>query len=176
MPNAFVISDTHFSHRNIITFEKAPGIRLRPFSSVEEMDELMIERWNAVVKPGDRVYHLGDVAINRHALPKILPRLHGRKCLIKGNHDIFKLRDYLPYFDDIRAMKVLTGERVILTHVPIHPCNLLRFRGNIHGHMHEHVVMRADGLAPDMRYYSVCVERHGYTPLDLSFVLKVFAA
>jgi len=82
------------------------------------MDEDMIEKWNNVVGPKDKVYHLGDVVINRKAIPT-LARLNGDKVLIKGNHDIFKLSDYTPYFRDIRGYHVMNN--YILSHVPVHP-------------------------------------------------------
>jgi len=79
--SAFVIGDTHWGHAKSLTFLKPDGERLRPFSSVEEMDELMIENWNRVVNSRDTVYHLGDVVIPKTSL-QILDRLNGRKILI----------------------------------------------------------------------------------------------
>ena len=80
----FWTSDTHFGHEGILRFEPDN----RPFSSVEEMNEVLVERWNAVVSPKDMVYHLGDVAMGKIAesLP-VMGRLNGRKVLIPGNHD-----------------------------------------------------------------------------------------
>lgn len=86
MPNIFITSDTHFGHKGVCEFLRNDGSKLRPFTSVEEMDEIMVERWNSVVKPKDKVYHLGDVIINRKAM-KTLARLSGEKVLVKGNHD-----------------------------------------------------------------------------------------
>ena len=117
MSGLFFISDTHFGHKNIINFKDSCGKPVRDFDSVEEMDELMVKNWNEDIKPRDRVYHLGDVVINRKALP-ILDRLNGRKVLVKGNHDIFKLRDYVKYFDDIRAYKVMPKLGIICSHIP----------------------------------------------------------
>ena len=62
---AFVIADTHWGHTKSLTFFTRDGERLRPFDSVEEMDELMVENWNKVVNNTDTVYHLGDVVIPR---------------------------------------------------------------------------------------------------------------
>ena len=78
----WLTSDTHWSHRNIITL--GPG---RPFSSIEEHDEALIEAWNAVVRPDDTVIHLGDVSLSVTAMERVLPRLRGRKELYAGNHD-----------------------------------------------------------------------------------------
>lgn len=157
---AFVISDTHFGHKNILTFKDSSGNLTREFPNVEAMDEYMVANWNKVVRPEDRVYHLGDVVMNRRCLP-ILNRLNGRKVLIKGNHDIFKLRDYTPYFEDIRSYKVLPKNKLILSHIPIHIYDLnARFQFNGHGHLHQNVIQ-------DYRYINLCVEKINYTPMDL---------
>ena len=75
-------SDTHFGHERIIELSN------RPFPDVETMNEAIIERWNAAVKPEDTVFHLGDVALGKIAdsLP-LVGRLNGTKILVLGNHD-----------------------------------------------------------------------------------------
>ena len=78
MGNIFLVSDTHFGHKGVTQFLKEDGTKLRPWDSVEEMDEAMVKLWNETVKPTDKVYHLGDVVINRRALG-ILSRLNGDK-------------------------------------------------------------------------------------------------
>jgi len=178
MTKTWVISDTHFGHVGVTKFLREDGSKLRPFESVEEMDEVMVENWNNVVGDKDRVYHLGDVVINRRAL-QILSRLKGRKVLIKGNHDIFRLEDYLPYFDDIRAyvVKQVNGKRVIMSHIPIHEQSLGRSDYNLHGHLHANEVMYyVDDFSlykdrPDTRYINVCVEHTNYTPIELHKVI-----
>lgn len=75
-------SDHHFFHKNVIKYSK------RPFSSVEEMNEVMIEKWNEKVNTEDVVYHLGDISLgNKHQTEYILGRLNGRIHLITGNHE-----------------------------------------------------------------------------------------
>lgn len=173
MANTFLISDTHFGHEKTCTvFKREDGSPLRPFASAEEMDEEMIKRWNEKVKPTDKVYHLGDVVINRKFL-HILDRLNGDKVLIKGNHDIFKLEDYTRYFRDIRGYHVLNG--MILSHIPVHPDSLERFGTNIHGHLHANRVQMKDiytgnGTKNDPRYQNVCVEWTDYAPISLEEV------
>ncbi len=174
MANTFFISDTHFGHKNIITFKRDDNTPLRDFATVEEMDETMVRNWNKVVCDKDTVYHLGDVVINRKALP-ILERLNGRKVLIKGNHDIFRLEDYTQYFDDIRAYKVMTKEGIICSHIPIHPDSLSRWRINLHGHLHSGVVKKRKWLfwkVRDPRYMCVSVEHINYMPISYDEVLK----
>jgi calcineurin-like phosphoesterase family protein len=59
MKTIWFTSDTHFSHNNIIRYCN------RPFSNVEEMDEVLINNWNNKVKQNDDVYHLGDIIFSR---------------------------------------------------------------------------------------------------------------
>jgi calcineurin-like phosphoesterase family protein len=165
MKTVFIISDTHFGHANICGFKRADGITaLRPWTDVTEMDEAMVERWNSRVKPTDKVYHLGDVVINRRAL-STLTRLNGDKVLIKGNHDIFQLADYAQHFRDVRGYHVLNG--MIFSHIPVHDSALYRFGTNIHGHLHDRRVLVSGTNDIDPRYISACVEQIDYTPISL---------
>lgn len=160
----YFISDTHFTHKNFLSFTDDEGNLVRPFKSVEEMDELMIENWNKRVRAVDRIYHLGDVCIHRRAL-KILERLNGKKVLIRGNHDIFKLKDYTLYFEDIRSYKVMPGLGFIFSHIPIHTNGLKgRWVANIHGHLHQNKL-------EDARYLNICVENTDYAPLTLEEII-----
>jgi len=62
MSNPFLISDTHFGHANILTFKKKDGTLLRSgFKDITDHDLELVKRWNSVVAPNDKVYHLGDV-------------------------------------------------------------------------------------------------------------------
>ena len=180
MPATFLVSDTHFGHEKTCTmFKRADGTPLRPFKTVEEMDEEMVRRWNERVGKKDKVYHLGDVVINRKYL-EILGRLNGDKVLIRGNHDIFKLEDYTKYFRDVRGYHVMNG--MILSHVPVHPESLGRFGVNVHGHLHYQRVKKIVGVDKtgaftysdeiDPRYHCVCVEQTDYTPITLEEVKK----
>ena len=75
----FFTSDFHFDHRNIIAYCQ------RPFASVEEMNESLIERFNETVGTSDTVYILGDLVMGRDL--SCVERLNGRKFLLMGNHD-----------------------------------------------------------------------------------------
>lgn len=164
MSRTFLIADTHFDHKNVITYEN------RPWPTVEEMNEEIIRRWNSIIRPEDRVYHLGDVSMNRNGL-LLAAQLNGRKILIKGNHDTQKLKDYVPIFDDIRATHKLNN--FVLTHIPIHPDQKYRFDGNIHGHLHGKRILLPGGSI-DPWYFSVSVEHIDYTPILLEEVEKRF--
>jgi calcineurin-like phosphoesterase family protein len=171
MPAVFLVSDTHFGHAGVCRFLNQDGTKIRPWDNPEEMDEEMVKRWNETVRPNDKVYHLGDVVINRRAL-KTLDRLNGDKVLIRGNHDIFKDDDYRQYFRELRAYHVMNG--MILSHIPIHPDSLGRFGTNIHGHLHSNRVMtEINGVVvPDLRYICVCVEQTDFRPILFEDVQK----
>jgi len=172
MPSVFLVSDTHFGHKGVCHFTRNDGItKLRPWDTPEEMDEEMVKRWNERVKPTDKVYHLGDVVINRKSL-SIMHRLNGDKVLIRGNHDIFKDEDYREHFRELRAYHVMNG--MILSHIPLHPDSLGRFGVNIHGHLHSNRVMTEvwGQYKIDVRYHCVCVEQTDFAPILFEDVLK----
>jgi calcineurin-like phosphoesterase family protein len=162
MPSVYLVSDTHFGHQGITRFVNADGTKARPWDDAEVMNRDMVEYWNQTVKPSDKVYHLGDVVINRRYL-SILGELNGDKVLIKGNHDLFKLKDYVPYFRDIRAYWPMNG--FLLSHIPVNENQFSRWKGNIHGHTHGYHM-------PDPRYMNVCVEQTNYRPILFEEVLK----
>jgi calcineurin-like phosphoesterase family protein len=176
MPSVFLVSDTHFGHAGVCRFTHPDDdtVKLRPWDNADEMDEEMIRRWNDRVRPTDKVYHLGDVVINRKAL-KTLHRLNGDKVLIRGNHDIFPDVEYREYFRELRAYHVMNG--MILSHIPIHPESLGRFGVNIHGHLHaSRVKMEPVGKygipVIDPRYHCVCVEQTDFAPILFEDVIK----
>lgn len=85
----FFTSDTHFDHKNVIQYCN------RPFSSVEEMNATMVEKWNSVVSRKDTVYHLGDFTLGdiRHFI-KWASQLNGNIKILPGSHDHLWLKDF----------------------------------------------------------------------------------
>jgi calcineurin-like phosphoesterase family protein len=185
MPSVFLVSDTHFGHAGVCRFTRNDGVtKLRPWTDPDEMDEFMIAAWNERVRPTDKVYHLGDVVINRKAL-KTLARLNGDKVLIRGNHDIFRDDEYREYFRELRAYHVMNG--MILSHIPVHAESLGRFGTNIHGHLHANRVKKARGVDArtgevlysvenDVRYHCVCVEHTDFAPILFEDVMRRITA
>lgn len=171
MKRSFVIADLHFSHAGVCRFTNRDGTPMRPWDNVDEMDEALIDNWNSFVRPEDKVYVLGDVAMNKKGAAKIA-LCNGDKILIKGNHDEEKLSFYAGLFRDIRAIDDRNefGRKFVLSHVPIHPDCLERWGLNITGHLHSNRIRLPDGT-PDPRYVTVSVEQIGYTPKLLEQVL-----
>ncbi len=163
MNDTWLISDTHFHHSNILKFVGYDGKPMRVFDNVSHMDEYMVAAWNSVVKPEDKIYHLGDVALAHTAESfNILKRLNGRKTLILGNHDPKDLRLLSPYFKHIYSSRMLSN--LLLTHIPVHPMSLGKADANVFGHVHNNIVPGQYGP----RYYNISIEvLHDYTPIHL---------
>lgn len=162
----FLISDTHFGHVGMTKFLREDGTKLRPWDNIQDHDQNLIECWNEVVKPGDKVYHLGDVGLsNATHLLRVMQSLNGTKILIKGNHDSLKMSQYAQVFKDVRACHSLNG--IFLAHIPIHPMSLERWKGQAHGHLHAKTV-------GDERYMNVSCEQIDYTPIDFEEVNEYF--
>lgn len=171
MANIFITSDQHYGHANCLNFVQGDGSPFRPFSSVEEMDETIIQNHNSVVKQSDKIYFLGDVVMNTKQLDRVMPRLNGDIVLIKGNHCVGKLSKFTAHFRDIRAYHVM--DKILLAHIPVHPESLSRWKGQIHGHLHHNTITEpvyeygnVVCMRDDPRYLNVCVEKTNYTPIS----------
>lgn len=171
MSNIFFCSDHHFSHQGMLKFKRSDGVTpLRAFQDVDHMNEFMVMQHNRVVKASDRVYFIGDVAMNKKSLP-ILNRMLGRKVLIRGNHDTENASEYLKYFDDVRGVHQFEG--LLIGHIPVHPDSLGRWGCMVHGHLHANRVMKGFGTQIDERYYNVSMEcLDDYTPISLEDLKK----
>src|SRR5580693_825439 len=137
MSEVFFIADTHFNHKRIVEIrEKERG---RKFASLEEHDEELIRRWNAMVGKKDTVWHLGDFSFGKRRLP-VAARLNGKKSLVLGNNDRYESKDYRKYFNQITG--IIEMKDFALSHVLLYESQLKRWRFNVHGHLHLCTVKR----------------------------------
>lgn len=163
--STFFISDLHLGHKRIIEFTDSNGNRIRPFDSINEHDEFIVDSWNSVVNNEDVVWVLGDIVLgDRKKDMSIIAKMKGRKKLVLGNHDKCQAAHYLGYFEELYGM-VAWKRKTVLTHAPLHTNQLDRWKLNIHGHMHHNLVLDKDGK-PDKRYLNVACEQLGYTPIN----------
>jgi calcineurin-like phosphoesterase family protein len=182
MKNIFLIADLHFGDSDMVTLTKEDGHPIRPFKSIEEHDATLIENWNKVVThPSDKVYVLGDVAQRPKDIENF-GKLMGKKILIKGNHDIYEMKEYAKYFKDIRGTHRLENG-ILMSHIPVHPSTFGKaHKINVHGHIHERRIMipapfYPDGMLkiPDPKYFCVSCEHINYTPMELGAIeLEIF--
>lgn len=174
-------SDLHIGHANVIKFCN------RPFQSADEMNRELVRRWNAVVKPTDTVYALGDMCFlaARIGVP-ILSRLLGNKILIEGNHDKYSKAQYLQagFRPILREARINIGKiPVRLSHYPYWPKTEeekieLRYEERrppeianewlLCGHVHEKWKQRG-------RMINVGVDQWNYAPVSISVIESLIA-
>jgi calcineurin-like phosphoesterase family protein len=147
----FFTGCTHFSHASIIKLAS------RPFSSVEEMDETLIQNWNSTVGRNDAVYHLGDFAWDRGR--RWQNALNGNISLLQGNHD--------PVNWGVNYLEVKGfGPKLVLMHYPIEEWNGW-WRGALHLHCHTH----KPDLVSAPRRFNVGVDATGFKPISLEEII-----
>ncbi|HEY7576342.1 MAG TPA: metallophosphoesterase family protein [Acetobacteraceae bacterium] len=155
-------SDHHFGHGAARSFYR------RPFASAAEMHEAMVERWNAVVQPGDEVWHLGDFAVRRSAqqVQSLLEVLNGHKHLLVGNNDDVAVTGCGAWQSvQTYAELVLDGVRLVLCHYPFRTWRgMARGAIDLHGHSH-------GKLKPLPHQFDVGVDVWGFRPVHLAEVL-----
>ncbi|GAF97624.1 unnamed protein product, partial [marine sediment metagenome] len=148
MSNLFFSADLHLGHAKIIDHCR------RPFDSVGQMNECLVERWNETVAPGDTVYLLGDVAYKADDADSLLDRMHGNIRLVRGDHDknphttkgrainLARFEQMIPFGTEIE----MAGQLVVLCHFPMDSWEG-KYEGSfmLHGHSHgksKHVTRR----------------------------------
>ena len=169
----YFTADHHFGHANVIKHCN------RPFATAEEMDESLIQNWNATISQKDEVYILGDFTMRpaSEAL-KYLTRLNGRKYFIKGNHDRFLkgkginlIEKEFEWIKDYHALNV-DGKCFILFHYPILEWANY-YRGSIHlyGHVHnsQTSAKRLEGLKGPA--FNVGVDVNDYRPVSIKEII-----
>jgi len=169
----YFTSDTHFFHKDLLGMNDfAP----RPFANVDEMNQTIIDNWNARVAPTDTVYHLGDIALyftrpaikSDEAVADVLSQLNGHLELIKGNHDSRALFKYLAAhnpvdhgqekytFHDVGALIKYDHRQYYMTHYPM-MLGIVKQIVNLHGHIHHYAVPVKENInvgvdTPETRY------------------------
>lgn len=147
--DVWITADQHWSHGNMLANESDFGTR--EFSSVQEMNERLIEAWNEVVSVGDRVYHLGDILFAHAAhdpQDRLISRLNGQIYLITGNHDRADdwhedLKEHFVYIRDREELRIdgyrSDGDHLYITldHYPLRTWDR-RFYGALHAYGHVH--------------------------------------
>lgn len=158
MPNIWMIGDPHFYHKNIIEYEN------RPFSSVDEMNNTLINNWNSRVKRRDKIFVLGDFCFgaSSHA-EEILRNLSGYKVLIMGNHDTLSPKSFLKAgFDEVYRHPIIYDGFYILSHEPMYVNSNMPY-ANIFAHVHSNPTYAnyskqtfcVSVERPDLMYYPI---------------------
>ena len=129
----YFISDTHFNHNNIIKYCN------RPFKSINEINQTIINNWNKTVKADDEIYHLGDLVLGKkEEMYNAVSNLNGKKYLIRGNHDKLSISIYEELgFNVLKNAPIkLENDKLLLSHTPVPDKHIPKGFINIHGHIH----------------------------------------
>lgn len=178
--NVFFTSDTHWGHKNIIQYCN------RPFADVKEMNQALVDNWNAKVKENDIVFHIGDLAFIKedNQLKALIKQLNAKIIyLIPGNHDdeqrYKRLKIGHEYQEEGPSVVVLNNLcdidiqvedeklRFVLCHYALRVWNKSHY-GAIHLYGHSHGTLPDD---PHSRSMDVGVDSHNYSPLHLDEIL-----
>lgn len=165
MGKDYFIADTHFGDSRIIGYEN------RPFESVQEMDKILIEKWNEIVTVENTVYVLGDFSsyndIKRDR--ELINCLNGDKVLVIGNHDTHRTtKEWRELgFLECSPWPIIYHGFFLLSHEPMYINRNMPY-ANIYGHVHGNASYK------DASPQSVCisVERIGYQPISMDVIMS----
>ena len=166
----YFTADLHLGHTGILHMQK------RPWDTIDEMNRDLIRNYNTLVRPSDTVYILGDLAhhMTVDAVNDLIGKLHGKKVLIRGNHD--KIYDE-KMFQEITDFKTisLSGYLIALMHYPMlswpksHHGSLM-LHGHVHGRREDNERNREAGI----RRYDVGVDANDYFPVEVKRIFQFF--
>ena len=193
----YFISDLHFHHKNILTYEpdrmvalakyvaagkdvnETYNILISMYNGDEEArdkvlrmhDNMLIDYWNEVVTDDDKVWFLGDLGLgSREYITSLVAKLKGHKHMIYGNHDRFSVSCYENMgFETVSKKPIILNERFMLSHAPRPDMLKHPEYFYIFGHIHSksHYEGEHEFAAHGDNYQCVCVERQDYRPIRI---------
>lgn len=162
-------SDLHFWHKNICKYCD------RPYESLEEMHEAIINNWNSVIKDDDDVFLLGDMGFcGYNKLQPLIGQLKGKIHLVQGNHDedkvVYKLYDYDNIYSvcDVIQVTIVGDEEcpnqeLTLCHYPWTDWpNKERGAWMVHGHQHQLPHTKSCSIV----HWDVGLDKNGMFPIN----------
>ena len=166
----YFTADLHLGHAGIIR------VRNRPFTDADEMNEALVQYYNAVVHKNDICYILGDLAHkqSKEETARLVKRLNGRKILIRGNHDggiDESLFDHVCDFETISVSESVCA----LMHYPLLSWPK-EHRGSfmLHGHIHSGPEYNEQNRAAGILRYDVGVDANNFCPISFEQIRAFF--
>lgn len=163
----WITSDLHLHHFNVIKYSN------RPFSTAEEMNEVIVNNYNSLVAVDDLVFNLGDLVIGAQnkleECVKFNKILKGVKYYLSGNHDKFSEKEFGEFYIKDRVFYYNYKNLVIaMSHYPQEDVNvkLKHYDLYLHGHTHQNIVSNKRNV------YNVCLEVNDYKPVLLDDIIK----
>lgn len=165
MNKTWITSDLHFNHKNII------NLCNRPFDTIEEMNQTLIENWNDNIKKTDNVIFLGDFCFGKNEqVEYFCSKLNGNKLFILGNHDSKSPSVYRRLgFQEVSKYPIIYKDFYILSHAPVFINEKMPYV-NVHGHTHQ--------MSPELinngknMYYNACVDMNNFKPILFEDIIK----
>lgn len=164
-------ADQHFGHKNIIQYCN------RPFATVAEMDAAMVDRWNGVVGPDDTTVCVGDFSFwDEPHTSHIMAALHGKKILVRGNHDKHRSDTWWRRVGFASVMGEMTlavheFEKVFVAHVPM-AYGMGTESVQIHGHVHDRYLVKQWKTIGQL-LINVGVDQWDFTPVSNTALLDL---
>ena len=154
-PQKFFVSDFHFSHANILNFER------HQFNTIEEHDQYLVKQiteWSERLPKGSTLYNLGDFGSTDYLWTTDILRNAGINCIfIYGNHDSKSdLEKFEAYFDEVYQYPIYLSQKLVISHYPV---AVFEDTINVHGHLH--------GSVLDQKNYITCsINDINYKPVS----------
>lgn len=185
----FFTSDLHFGHARIIEYCK------RPYSSVEQMDRVLIDNWNDTISVDDTIVIAGDFCLSgKQAWSTYLNKLNGIKILVEGNHDHGIPDGYFRHISPLLNLEVFDQDirktqRITVCHYPMlswHQSH--KGAWQLFGHWHGESLLSPEkkdifGFIEEEqrqlskintdRQYDVGVDNNNYYPISYSMIKKI---
>jgi len=159
--SGFFTSDLHLGHRAAAHF--------REFESVDEHDDTIVHNINARVNKRDKLFILGDLAFSDKGLNRIFDINCQNIELLMGNHDKYPAHRYFKYVQKLHGF--YKYKDFWLSHCPIHPNEMYRAKGNLHGHVHK---TSNSPRIEDPRYFNVNIDMNNMFPISFKYILERF--
>ena len=162
----YVISDTHFGHKNIVKYFDRPKYH----------EELMIAHWRKKVKENDVILHLGDLMMGgdeyfHYFKSEVAPKLTGKKYIILGNHDKRKYDYDKLGFEVVKPFKMEYRQyEISFDHYPKLFKSEDELKIHVHGHIHNHDYSRNEPTR--WGNVNVSVEVINYKPRNIARLLN----
>lgn len=161
---SFFISDFHFSHDNIINFERTQ------FKTIEDHDKYLVSciiKWSEQIPKGSTLYVLGDFGSTNYLWTIDILKKAGIKCVFMyGNHD--SLSDYdkfKMYFDEVYKYPIYLSQKLVISHIPV---AVFDDTINVHGHLHGSVLNKDN-------YITCSINDVNYKPVSLKNINNNFS-
>ena len=154
----FFTSDEHFQHTNVIEYSN------RPFTSVEEMDEEIITRFNSVVTKNDIVIHAGDFTLAKKEIAyKYVQRLNGQNIFLRGSHDYWLKGTHHHEIWE----KMIDGIYVVVAHYSMHTWARSHYNSyQLYGHSH-------GKLEPIGKQWDIGVDNNNFYPVSFDQIKEI---